>query len=349
MSSFPLAEVRRAARRVEKLEPEPGDEMARCPWEQTRVLACTVGFSFETQERVPFAAPALGECPPKGTELPRGPRKKELVFKSVWAQQEVGMMALAEETSKSGIAFDECFPSEEVIFVGNVARLIEACRRVAPRKVTVYQLLRVNNIIHVVSRETERVTQYWNPGNTLEQLWTKHCDKNIGNYVFFRGKIGGNTVIVPSQVDAVRAEGEMDFVEIKLGRISRERSAQTFVQCHFKGVSKIDYVEQAHPCKYHLNGYCSHGEQCGYEHVRKKISSEAKQEDVELFRPEWFDRDMNSVDKLLTRLKTVVEIGKSCVLVVELDGSMSFLSDICLEGSPWMKIPSLFGRVSFTK
>ncbi len=195
-----------------------------------------------------------------------------------------------------------------------------------------------------VTSDKEETTVCWTPGNALEELWTTNCNKEVGSYVFFRGKIGENTVFCPSQVDAVRQAGTTELVELKLGRIHKSRLYQTFVQCHFKGLQSVDYVEQAFPCKFYDSGRCRKGSDCGFAHEFKKTSSDARP--FKLFAPATFGRDMYSLDMLLTQLEGLVEIERPSILVVDKDGSMVLHSEIEMK-SPWMEIPSFFREICF--
>lgn len=364
MSAFPLADVRRHAARLVGLDwesPSGDDPDPPSPWANSSVLAGAYSFSFADQKCLPFDPPVLAACPPKGTELKSGSRKDPLFYKHVWAQQEAGMRALVEspksgivqkatgsnalvESPKSGIV-KEATSDDEVVFVGNVGRLIDACQRNNGLKDTVVcHFLRVNNIVHFVSRETERKATYWGAGTELERLWTTNCDKNVGNYVFFRGKMGENTVLVPSQVDAVREKGSSMLVEIKLGRV--KNSHQAFTQCHFKGLHAIDFVEVARACKFFQNANCRNGRSCEFKHSCPKTASGALSLNVDEFRPAFFGRSVLSVDRLFTKLKELLEIGKSSVLVIE-DGKMTLFSQITNFESPWLFVPPFFGQLYF--
>jgi hypothetical protein len=342
MATFPIKEMRLRAARHVALVPEAGAADARSLWAETSSLVVAYSFSFKTQDLLLFDPPVLAACPPLGTELRPGPRKEPLLFRHVWMQVEVGMRALLSKSGSGISKMEGESMCKEVVFVGNISRLLDACRGVPPKDPIVYQLLRVNNIIYVASRQTLERQVNWTPGNALEEIWTTNCNKEKGSYVFFRGKVCENTVFYPSQVDAVRKKGSLELVELKLGRIRPSRLYQTFVQCQFKGIQSVDYVCQAFPCEFFEKGCCRKGKDCGFEHKFKKTSSDARRCNIPA--PATFDKDMYTLDRLLSQLKDLVEIGKSSVLVV--NGSMVLHSQIEME-SPWLEVPSFFEEICF--
>jgi hypothetical protein len=276
-----------------------------------------------------------------------GQKKDLLLFRHVWMQVEVGMRALLSKSGSGISKMEGESMCKEVVFVGNISRLLDACRGVPPNDPIVYQLLRVNNIIYIASRQTLEGHVNWTPGNALEESWTTNCNKEVGSYVFFQGKVCENTVFYPSQVDAVRKKGSLELVELKLGRIHESSLYQTFVQCQFKGIQSVDYVDQARPCKLFEKGHCPKGKGCGLAHKFKKTSSDAQTCNIPT--PATFGKDMYSLDKLLSQLKDLVEIGKSSILVVDAkDGSMMLHSQIETE-SPWLEVPSFFEEICFEK
>ncbi len=329
MKSLPLDGIRHSAGKVLELTLPDPCSVGACPWARSCMLAAQFGFSFKSLELLPFDPPVLNQCPPpRGTQLPRGGQKAPLLFSHVWQQQEVTMKALVGTIGSGIVVASRLDIDTDVVFIGNLGRLIDVCRGENPQSTVVYQVLRVNNIIYLAVRDMGTRTVYWTPGNALEELWTSGCDKNIGNYVVFRGAIGKNTTFVVSQVDAVRQKESMDIVEIKLGRPSTAMRYPTFVQCYFKNISAVDYVE------------------CSFVRNVKRVNSGAGQ--LRVVVPHSFDSDISVVDIVLTKLKALAVERQSSFLLIEPTGTLSILSEIGMD-SPWLTIPPFFEELWFVK
>jgi hypothetical protein len=354
INSFPLDDIRKSAGETKLLSlPERVAVENPCPWTATSSLVASHGFSFRTLKHVKFDPPILVQAPPIGTELPRGSKKERSLFHHVWVQQEETMKALLAK-KESGIVACEGEPMnvDDVVFVGNLSQLLGRCNGRLPTLPSVYQILRVNNIIYMASRPvSDGRTVYWEAGTALEEKWTSACDKTIGNYVTFRGSLGENTAFYISQVDALRKEGSMEIVEIKLGGARAGFEFGDFVQCYFKGISQIDCVEEAplrggRICSFFKKGKCRNGNRCNFAHENKRVGSAPLQRVC--IAPDSFNADVKCLDTFLTLLKETVEQKKTCFLVIETDGSINLLSDF-RDDSPWLYVPSFFETLCFAQ
>ncbi len=351
INDFPLTNMRNNAGVTEQiLLPKVVAVAKSCPWAGTSSLVASHGFSFRSLELVKFDPPFLAQAPPIGTELPRGSEKERSSFPHVWVQQVETMKALLA-TKESGIISCKGDPktsTSDVVFVGNLSQLLGRCngRLRAPGKTIVYQILRVNNIIYIANRPvTDGRPVYWEAGTALEEKWTSASDKTIGNYVTFRGSLGENTAFYVSQVDALRAQGSSEVVEIKLGEPRPDFEFGDYVQCYFKGISKIDYVEEVRICSFFKQGNCRNGNRCHFAHDRhKKVGSGPLQRLCKA--PESFDTDVKCLDSLLSLLKDRVEQRRVSFLVIDTDGSIELLSDLKCT-SPWLHVPSFFDDLWF--
>jgi hypothetical protein len=350
MISFPVDDLLLRAFTHQTLALErgaAGAQHGRSPWAETAKLVASYSFSFASQKKLPFDPPLLGSCPSVGTPLPLGVPKPPMLFRSVWAKEEAGMRALAEAAG-SGIVEKEVGREDDprVAFAGNVACLLGE----KPHLDVVVQLLRVNNIVYLSSRRTDGKQHRWTAGNALEELWTTNRHGAKSSYVFFRGKIGDNVVFFPSQVDAVRTAGSTELAELKLlnrGEIREEHKYATFVQCHFKLLQSVLYVNEAPFCKLYEQGRCERGSKCHYMHEEKKTGR--SHGSIRVMQPANFNRDMVTLDRLLTRLATELEPDVPSVLVWDGERELTLYSHFA-QPSPyqaWLEVPDLFRSVCY--
>jgi hypothetical protein len=280
--------MRGCARVVDTLRQEPIDSFLNeeremdftVRWERTRNLLGA--YTIRTDGRpesvvrcINFVPPVLlSQPPPPGKALDGPVVEMNWHLPGVWWQQWVNMQELCKN-QMSGIRRvkeTQSQPLEQVVFVGAFREMLHIWTRKGRSggDPSVYQLVRHYNIIECMKRFTKpRFTQ---SGNLLEQFWTSGYSNDDVSYSVYGGMVSPTQpLITVNQIDAIRDQDnpKTSMVELKLGEPNQTMCEDMFYQCIFKGIDRIDYMEEAH-CRYYLKGNCWN-RSCKLAHSKHKI------------------------------------------------------------------------------